>query len=227
MISIWTSLVLITTILNSALSGRLRNPERVASREIPLVPQPYDASSRENPQHLLRSTLAKLKNSNFFTGDTAKRCAHCACCHFCAFVDQLIEDESYFFFPMQMMHAEGYLTYEQSMNCYTYCTDSVCNSNHERYDVVGRNPSWTPSVASDNVPTFPPERQLEIEIVTGAVQVESLRRGRQHCYQTLTFRHVTATDNKLCYPAYKPTSDSPSPSRRPPGLNVWTCCRDL
>jgi hypothetical protein len=63
--------------------------------------------------------------------------------------------------------------------------------------------------------------------VTEAVREETLVRGRQHCYETLRPSSMTAEDRGLCHYRYRPTREGPRPSYRPPGKNVWTCCRDI
>ena len=149
-------------------------------------------------------------------GKCDKCCNYCECCNYCVFMD-----EPQFDHLMYLAHEEGYLSYKQARNCYNYCKGTMCTSGEDE------TLSVTPSRASEQVPTFPPEKQLEIEVVTGAVELETMRRGRQHCYQTIRPQNVTANDKELCHWRYKPTSDGPKPSRRPLGLNVWTCCRDI
>ena len=134
------------------------------------------------------------------------------CCMYCFFIDLEQNDSEIISFA----YDKGLLEYEEARRCYNHCYSHTC----ELY-------SASTSLASENVPTYPPDRQVDIEIVTGTVQEETVKRGRQHCYQTIRPLNVTVRDKALCYLRYKPTSDSPRPSHRPLGLNVWTCCRNI
>ncbi|KAL5267803.1 hypothetical protein ACHWQZ_G004747 [Mnemiopsis leidyi] len=108
---------------------------------------------------------------------------------------------------------KGLYSNEQAKRCLNHC-------NH-------RTPSFSSN--SPNMPTMNPARQNEISIATESVDPNSLSivRGRQHCYQTLKSRNVTVNSGDLCHPYYKPTHDSPQPSSKPKGLNVWTCCKTI
>ncbi|XP_063685951.1 uncharacterized protein LOC134819752 isoform X1 [Bolinopsis microptera] len=109
----------------------------------------------------------------------------------------------------------GLYSNEQAKRCFHYCRH--------------RTVTVSQTYSSKNMPTYGPIRRIDIEIVTGSVDPDamSMIRARQHCYQTLKARNVTVNDRDLCYDNYKPTHDSPQPSTKPKGLNVWTCCKTI
>lgn len=131
------------------------------------------------------------------------------CCSFCNLVNTLAST-----FSDQISLLQGY------GECNQHCKILACTGPFSSV-------TPTPSLVTDTASTFSPNRQPEIEIVTGRVKEGMLIREKQHCYQTIKSRDVTATDRGLCHFRYRPTSEGPRPSNRPLGLNVWTCCRNI
>ena len=131
------------------------------------------------------------------------------CCSFCNLMNTL-----------SSVFSDNIYLLEEYGECHQHCQILSCTGPFSSL-------TPTPSPVTDTASTFSPNRQAEIEIVTGKVQEGMLLRQKQHCYQTIKSKDITASDRGLCHFRYKPTSEGPRPSNRPLGLNVWTCCRDI